>query len=113
MTRQPLVSLVGGLALLAAVAVPSFAGSIQAGAPAKHTRPVAAAAAKPAELLDLNSATKEQLAALPGIGEAYAQKIIDGRPYARNSELKTRNILPEAVYAKIAKLVVAKQHVKK
>ncbi|HOQ62065.1 MAG TPA: helix-hairpin-helix domain-containing protein, partial [Vicinamibacterales bacterium] len=86
---------------------------IQAGAPAKHAKPAATAAAKPAELLDLNTATKEQLAALPGIGEAYAQKIIEGRPYARNSELKTRNILPEAVYAKVAKLVVARHHVKK
>ena len=61
------------------------------------------------DLLDINSASEEQLKMLPGIGSDYAAKIIAGRPYANKAELKSKGIVPDSVYNRIAGFIVARQ----
>ncbi len=90
------------LAIMAAMSCP--AGFAQESSSKSTMAPAASA-----DLLDINTATKDQLDALPGIGAAYSQKIIDGRPYAKKTDLVRKKIIPQATYKKISDKIIAKQ----
>jgi DNA uptake protein ComE-like DNA-binding protein len=98
----------------ATVSLPAaWAQAPKAAAPAAPAaKPAEKAEKKPEEKkapIDINSASEEELRTLPGIGEAYSKKIIEGRPYKGKDDLVNKKILPKPTYDKIKGMIIAKQ----
>ena len=60
-------------------------------------------------LIDINSASADELKSLPGIGDDYCAAIINNRPFENKRQLVTRNVLPQATYDRISERIVVRQ----
>ena len=94
------------LAMILAVGITGTSVA-QSSADSSMSAKASKAAAAAGEKLDINSATKDQLDALPGIGAAYSEKIIAGRPYRTKRDLITKKIIPQSLYEKIKDQIIA------
>lgn len=97
------------IAAVLALAIASPLGLAQAGTSGSKTATTSTTKTSTAKKLDINSASKEELDALPGIGEAYAEKIVSHRPYRTKRDLLTKKILPQSTYDKIQDRITARQ----
>lgn len=109
--NYPVRFLVLSIALLA-LASTATAGTPPKPLPQSETVKAGGASSSGTKLIDINSATLTDLKSLPGVGTAYARKIVEGRPYSSVDDLKVRKVLSNGMYDKIRDRISAKGHPK-
>jgi competence protein ComEA len=96
------------LVIVFSLTINAHAGAgAQTAAPPASQQTIAEKIAASKGLLDINTATSEQLKALPGMGDAYVQRVVAGRPYTAKNQLSTRGVIPDAEYERIRELIIA------
>ena len=93
--------------LVATLTASVFLGSSAVTAQTAPSQTIAQKIAASKNLLDINTATPDQLKALPGIGDGYTQRIVASRPYTAKNQLVTRGIIPQAAYDKVKDQIIA------
>lgn len=116
--KNALIPLTAALALACAIPFAHARDTAPATAAPATAAPVDAAPAAPAEtrkasparrVIDINTASEQELMTLHGIGEARARAIVEGRPYDRKDDLVRRKVIPQGVYDRIRERLVAKR----
>ena len=96
------LSLLLAMPVAAQTASPSKSPATAPSATAKATQPAG-------QLVDINSASAEELDKLPGVGPARAKAIIANRPYGGKDDLNNPKIIPPNVYNQIKDKIIARQ----
>lgn len=101
--------LAAGLSVITAGVMPAPVFAQAAAATAKATKAPVKPATPNGNLIDINTASADQLKALPGVGDVYADKIVKNRPYNSKADLTRKKVIPASLYAKIKDQIIAKQ----
>ncbi len=101
--------LVLGLLGSSSAVLPGSPGSVSAATQATSQATPQGKTVPQGDLIDINTATPDQLKTLPGIGEAYARRIVAGRPYTAKNQLVSRGVIPLSAYNNISPRIVARR----
>ncbi len=113
--RNQLTRILCGAGLALTFAVVPVTWALSPASAAQQSRSMSSMSSMHSQMgqIDINSATESQLKAVPGIGDVYAKRIIQNRPYSAKDQLVTKGVLPQGVYSKVKNQLVAHHTMKK